>query len=120
MWRRDQTVRQSDRRRRRRGRLDGRTDGWTDAAPIHPSGPALSPLPPWWPLLTTSSSDGCLKCKSVFQLVGGACQRVSLLSVAAAEVEEQEEQEEEEEECRSVSPGYTPAAAVVTGSLTAQ
>lgn len=81
-------------------RTDGRTDGRMDERtprPSTPGGPTLHCLAAaaLVALLTTSSLDGRLKCKSVFQLVGGACQHVSFLSEAAAEVEEQEEEEEE-------------------------
>ncbi|KAK5930173.1 hypothetical protein CgunFtcFv8_026434 [Champsocephalus gunnari] len=61
--------------------LDSQTgEGWE--SPPNPHLNPARPVPPGG--LARCSSDGCLKCKSVFQLVPGACQHVFLLSAAAA------------------------------------
>lgn len=54
--------------------------------------------------LHNTSLDGCLKCKSVFQLVPGACQHVFLLSAAI--------------ECRPMSPLYHHCNRIVDRPVT--
>lgn len=67
--------------------LDSQTveEGWLGFLPPHPYSnhpqPLASSLAAWWPC-TIPLWTACLKCKSVFQLVPGACQHVFLLSAA--------------------------------------
>lgn len=88
------------------GELDSQTvGGWLTPPPLPSSFNHLLPTelaPRRVVALHDTSSDDRLKCKSVFQLVPGACQHVFLLSAAI--------------ECGPVSP----RTAAVTGSLTGQ